>query len=145
MYDYSGFGNVIKIPRYSNQRGVMLIEALVAVLIFIIGVLGIIGLQAKMVTNVSEAKYRSDAAYLADQIVGRMWVDQANLAQYDTVNTASYANRDTWKTAVANTLPAGVATITVGANNLVTVSVSWQAAGQESHRYALSTQIQGRI
>lgn len=144
MYGNSGFGNIMKISRYPNQRGVMLIEALVAVLVFIIGVLGIIGLQAKMVTNVSEAKYRSDAAYLADQIVGRMWVDQANLAQYGTSNAGAYANRDNWITTVANTLPAGVATITIGANNLVTVNVSWQAAGQELHRYTLSTQIQGR-
>ena len=93
MRGNSGLGGLNKFSCYPNQRGVMLVEALVAVLVFIVGVLGIIGLQAKMVTNVSEAKYRSDAAYLANQIVGRMWVDQANLSQYDTTNTGSYAER----------------------------------------------------
>jgi len=145
MRDNNGFGRLIKVSCYSNQRGVMLIEALVAVLVFIVGVLGIIGLQAKMVTNVSETKYRSDAAYLANQIVGRMWVDQANLSQYDTTNTGSYAERDNWRTAVGNVLPAGTATITIGANNIVTVNIIWQAAGQAQHRHTLSTQVQGRI
>ena len=131
-----------------KQRGVMLIETLMAVLVFIIGVLGIIGLQAKMVKNVGETKYRADAAYLVNQVVGQMWVDQAHLASYDTAHASAYANRDNWKTVVANTLPGvpnNTPTITVGANNIITINITWQPAGQSEHRYTFSTQILGRI
>ena len=97
-----------------------------------------------MVKNVGETKYRADATYLANQVAGQMWVDQANLASYDTTNTGTYAKRDNWKTVVANTLPGvpnGTPTITVGANNVITINITWQAAGQSEHNYTFSTQI----
>ncbi|MEO8132864.1 MAG: type IV pilus modification protein PilV [Betaproteobacteria bacterium] len=64
------------------QSGAMLLEALIAILIFSLGILAIIGLQAQSIRNSSEAKYRSDASYLANQLIGRMWADRANLATY---------------------------------------------------------------
>lgn len=67
--------------RYS-QSGAMLLEALIAILIFSLGILAVIGLQAQSIRNSAEAKYRSDASYLANQLIGRMWADRANLAGY---------------------------------------------------------------
>lgn len=70
-------------PRHRRgQSGAMLLEALIAILIFSLGILAIIGLQAQSIRNSAEAKYRSDAAYLANQLIGRMWADRANLANY---------------------------------------------------------------
>lgn len=57
------------------QQGVVIIEAMIAILIFSIGVLGIIGMQANMVKNTSDSKYRADAGYLAQQTIGTMWSD----------------------------------------------------------------------
>lgn len=68
--------------RRRDQSGAMLLEALIAILIFSLGILAIIGLQAQSIRNSAEAKYRSDAAYLANQLIGRMWADRANLANY---------------------------------------------------------------
>lgn len=65
-----------------RQRGSTLLEALVAILIFSIGVLGLIGLQAVSIKNSIDAKYRADAAFLANQIIGQMWVDRANIDNY---------------------------------------------------------------
>jgi len=65
-----------------SQAGAMLLEALIAILIFSLGILAIIGLQAQSIRNTSEAKYRSDASYLGNQLIGRMWADRANLAGY---------------------------------------------------------------
>jgi len=83
----------------SAQGGVALIEAMVAIFIFSIGVLAVIGMQAVSIRTSSDAKYRADAAYLADQLIGRMWADQANIGQY--VHGA--ANCATGGTVTANT------------------------------------------
>ena len=72
--------------RHPSERptgsGFMLIEVLVALLIFAIGVLGLVGLQAIAIQQSTLARSRSDAALLADDLIGRMWVsDHAALSQ----------------------------------------------------------------
>ena len=66
----------------SKQQGVVLLEAMIAILIFSMGVLAIVGLQAAMLKNTTDSKFRTDANYIAQQRIGQMWVDQANLASY---------------------------------------------------------------
>jgi type IV pilus assembly protein PilV len=63
-------------------RGSVLLEALVGMLIFSIGILALVAMQAESIRNTSEARYRNDASYLANQIIGRMWADRPNLASY---------------------------------------------------------------
>lgn len=55
------------------QSGVMLLEALIAILIFSLGVLGIVGMQASAIKASSDAKYRTDAGLLANELIGQMW------------------------------------------------------------------------
>jgi len=113
----------------SKQGGAMLLEALVAILIFSVGILAVVGLQAMAVESVSEAKYRTDASFLANQIVAEMWVNRANLASYDYAGGAAPAVLENWIAQVNATLPGAAAnppTIDVGAGNLVTVTVFWQ-------------------
>jgi type IV pilus assembly protein PilV len=57
-----------------SQSGVMLIEALLAILIFSIGVLGLVSLQAAANKASTQAKYRTEASLLANDLIGRMWV-----------------------------------------------------------------------
>lgn len=118
-----------------SQAGVMLLEAMIGILIFSIGILALIGMQGAAIRNTTDARYRSEASFLANQIIGQMWVDRANLASYAT---AGYAPRDNWATNVAGTLP-GVAgarlpTIAVSADNEVTVVIQWLQPGETSGR-----------
>ncbi len=116
-----------------SQQGVMLIEALVAILIFSLGIIALMGLQANSIAQVSQAKYRTDASYLANQIIGRMWVDQPNLSQYQT---AGYSGRAKWDDMVARDLPSGTGTIAVNGSQ-VTVTVQWrQPEDPVTHRYS---------
>jgi len=125
-----------------NQSGVALLEALVGILIFSIGILALMGLQAQSIRNTVEAKYRNEAAYLANQIIGQMWVDRSNLAAYDTGGGAN-PNMVAWENQVANTLPRVVAgganspTIIV-AGSQVTVTIFWQLPGSDSVQRQLS-------
>ena len=90
-----------------NQRqgGVMLIEALIGILIFSIGILALIGMQGAAIKNTNDARYRSEASYYATQIIGQMWVDIGNLAKYDKDYGPAHAPRDNWVTTVAAMLP----------------------------------------
>ena len=63
------------LPSKSVQQGSVLLEALIAFLIFAMGILGVIGLQATSISNTMDARYRTDAAFLANQIIAQMWVD----------------------------------------------------------------------
>ena len=45
-----------------QQRGIALIEVLVAVLLFALGILALVGLQASMNKNVTQAKLRGEAS-----------------------------------------------------------------------------------
>lgn len=116
---------------YKSQKGVVLLEALIAILIFSIGILAIVGLQAAMIKNTSENKYRSDASFIAQERIGRMWADPSNIANY-------YGD-----ISEADTLPNGVSTVSAEptGRGLVTVTVTWQAPGGDPHQYTTSTYI----
>lgn len=119
-----------------SQSGVMLIEALIGILIFSVGILALIGMQATAMRNTADARYRSEAAFLASQIIGQMWVDRTNLASY---GAAGYAPRDNWVNQVSVLLPgiptdAPAPTITIGANNEVTVTIQWRQPGETQTR-----------
>jgi type IV pilus assembly protein PilV len=134
-----------------SQAGVMLIEALIGILIFSIGILALIGMQGVAIKNTTDARYRSEASFLATQIVGQMWVDIANLGRYDKDFAGTYAPRDNWVTSVAATLPGInvgtstlVPTIEVGpdagfglAANEVRVQVQWQQPGEAATRQVI--------
>jgi type IV pilus assembly protein PilV len=92
---------------------------MVAILLFSVGVLAVVGLQASMINNTSDSKYRADAAYFAQQRIGMMWADQANLSSYLVPNTD-----------ISSTiLPGGKLNIAASGSQ-ITVTVGWTAPGE---------------
>ncbi len=51
----------------------MLLEALIAILIFSLGILSLVALQGTSIQLTSDAKYRTDASLLANKLIGQMW------------------------------------------------------------------------
>jgi type IV pilus assembly protein PilV len=83
-----------------RQAGSFLLEALIGILVFAVGVLGIVGLQAHSLRVTNESQYRAEAAYLANMLVSEMWADDYRglKAKYDSGGGgAAYA---AWKTKV---------------------------------------------
>ncbi|MBS1189474.1 MAG: pilV [Rhodocyclaceae bacterium] len=127
----------------------MLLEALIAILIFSLGVLGAIGMQAVAVKQTTDARYRTEASLLVNQLIGRMWVSDrtpASLAaNFNTGNT----NYNTWKDEVRQTLPGiGVGTaptVNVGTDGTVTIVIYWRLPSDRPdappHNYTTVTQI----
>jgi type IV pilus assembly protein PilV len=89
----------------ARQDGVVLIEALLGILIFSIGILALIGMQSVAVKNTTDARYRTEAAYLAGSILSQIRLDMANVVFYDDSNAGTYAPRTTWRNQVEALLP----------------------------------------
>ena len=120
-------------PSLSSQKGAVLLEALIAILIFSMGILAVAGLQATMVKNTSDAKYRSDAAFIAQQRLGMMWSDPENLANFVETDTD-----------ISALLPSGKRTVTLpAAGGEVQIMVTWQLPGQDVHNYTTDARIAG--
>ena len=60
------------------QRGAYLLEALVGILIFSFGILGIVGLQAQSIRMTNDSEYRAEAVYMANALISKMWTDNPN-------------------------------------------------------------------
>ncbi|VTU40096.1 type IV pilus modification PilV family protein [Variovorax sp. PBL-E5] len=123
-------------------RGVVLIEVMVAMLLFMLGVLGLVGLQGAMTRAQTDSKVRADAAFLASDVVGRMWSDLANMASYDGTGCASQARCKEWQTKVANDLPRGTGTVAVTATTGdVAITINWTMPNGDAHQYVTHTTV----
>lgn len=137
-------------------RGFALIEALIALLIFSLAVLGLVGLQAAMTRASTGAKYRAEATYLATDLIGRMWSNRAMLKDFSDCQASSACQA--WLSRVEKTLPAGTATVSVVDRidttlddatwvapysvSEVTVRVRWQPPGESAaHEFSTTTVI----
>ena len=135
-------------PRRTSVRransGVVLLESLISIVIFAVGVLGMVGLQASMTKAQTSSKYRGDASYLASGLIGTMWSDNiaANLPNYTTAQCANYAPCNEWQSKVAIALPGGSAAVTVDASNNVTVTIQWSVPGEGAHNYTTRVSLQ---
>ncbi len=139
-------------PR-SRQNGMSLLEGLLAVLIFSVGILALVALQATSVRATTDAKLRADASFLASQLIARMWTDFSNMNGY-AYNTGGAncafaggggnASVNDWATSVQAALPGANAQVTVSTAaatlNMVTITICWPA-GDETRRYQTVTQI----
>jgi type IV pilus assembly protein PilV len=119
----------------NRHRGFTLIEALVALVVLSIGLLGVAALQLTALRNNSSASFRTQATYLAYDIADRMRAnrDRALAGNYDvtyanTPTGAALADRDViaWKTMLTATLPSGDGSIqTNGVDGQVVIRIQW--------------------
>lgn len=58
-----------------SQQGVMLIEALIGILIFSIGILALVAMQASAISAQSDAQFRIEASNFTDRLVNKLWVN----------------------------------------------------------------------
>ena len=132
-----------------HQSGVVLLEALLAILIFSLGIIALVGLQAAAVQQSADAKYRTEAALLTHEIIGQMWVSDRTTAvlqaNFNSPGGAAYVN---WLARVGGILPgvaANPATVAIDGQGIATITVFWNApnepAGTMPHQYVAIAQI----
>lgn len=74
-----------------KQQGVMLIEALIAILIFSLGILGMVAMGSVAIAAQSDSQYRTEAANYANEIVSEMAI-QLQAAAYNQAASAFVAD-----------------------------------------------------
>jgi type IV pilus assembly protein PilV len=114
-----------------RQQGMALVEALIAILIFSLGILAIIGLQAAILKRTTDARYRVEASFVANQALGEMWGHRKSIASFAVKDEAVPA------------LPGGKRTVTVNGDQ-VTVTITWQLPRQSTpHQHVVTGRING--
>lgn len=129
-----------------QQSGIALLEALLAVVILAIGLLGTIGLQARAYSALSDAGMRAEATIATEKLLGLMTNDQANLASYAlAAGGAPSAQLTAWYDDTRAAIPGATIVITLGAAagaSEVDVVISWtRTAGGPVNRHAMTSYI----
>ena len=147
-----------------TQRGISLIESLVAIVVMALGILGIMGVQMRTLADTSTSVRRAQAIRLIEDLGERMRTNPnalANLESYvsafsDTPSVGSCASGcdhsalaaydvSIWKKAVEDTLPLGEAEIfippaeaslTPGQRRQLGVMVAWRENEKNGHKTA---------
>jgi len=104
---------------HSSQQGAVLLEALVSILILAVGILALVGLQARMIENTTNTKMRADAAYLAQQQIGELWANPANAGGAVTASPTTVTE-----------LPSGLMTISQPSVGQFEIRLGWTAPGE---------------
>ena len=100
-------------PRRERQRGVSLIDALIAIAILSFGLIGMTRMQGRMVTASTDAQLRTTAIQLADELLNTVLVDNTNFACYTLPQTgacasaAATARTTSWASRVVSTRDLG--------------------------------------
>jgi type IV pilus assembly protein PilV len=120
-----------------KQQGSILLEALIAVLIFSFGILAITGLQGAMMKNTADATYRAEASYVVQQYIGSMMANPYGFGQGIELDVS--------------TLPQGKLFVDAITNGRLRFRVTWKVhgvdagaaelAGGEKHQYEAVTSI----
>lgn len=139
-----------------KQSGAALLEAMIAILIFSLGILTVIGIQASSIRMTADAQYRTKAALLADRLIGEMWASGGTIADLQTnfLNDPAYTN---WLSDVGDVEKGGLPGISgkppvVGIANgdnpssaTVSIEIFWQTPAMASdntwHQHTVTSQI----
>ena len=146
--------------RRRRQSGFTLIEVLISVLIFALGILALVGLQASAVKFSTDAQQRAEATFLADQLLARMLIaDPTTATTFNHKASGTTACAPTgaastnaivteWLAEVAQTFPNALADeqqIVVSGTpaNEVTVRLCWQnGVNDANHTLEVSNRVQ---
>lgn len=153
-----------RIPSRSAQQGMFLIEALISMLIFMMGILALLSVSSMAVSAQSGAQYRTEASQLANEISQAIWVgvDRTNPAALRTSllgfehqatgdstsceysgSPSSVASVTNWVgkvTAATTGLPGATSAMqqikvdTTDGTNQVTINVCWHPPGELATR-----------
>lgn len=77
-----------------KQRGSFMLEALIGIVIFFLGVLTMIALQASSIAIQTDSQYRAEASNLVDQILGQINLNSRdNAGLVNAVTLASFSHQ----------------------------------------------------
>lgn len=120
-----------------QQTGSFILEALVSFVIFMLGLIALLGVAALSVNQLGQSKYRNDASYLASELIGEMWISPGTPASF--INSTGYTD---WTSRVAETLPSGAVSNTVNGTQIA-LDITWTDSKDPgvTHHYQTTAKI----
>ena len=140
----------MRLKRFDKQRGITLIESLVAILVAALGILGILGVQMRSLSDTQTTVRRAQAIRLIEDLGERLKVNPNALMSLSTAYVAGFASPDpapdarcpsnsgcdlaSWRQTVTQTLPGGLSSTFIapaeagvtGNRRLLGVMISWR-------------------
>lgn len=112
------------------QRGVAMLEALIAATILALGLLGAVGMQARAYSVLADASMRAEATMASEKLVSLMTIDQAGLSDYNYSGAGPGSARIAGWLSETKTLIPGAQVVVVVSNNTPTrnqvdVKINW--------------------
>jgi type IV pilus assembly protein PilV len=129
-----------------RQGGIALLEAMLAVLILGIGLLGTVGLQARAYSALSDASMRAEATMAAEKLLGTMSADAPNLMAYSLAagDTPSQMLKP-WVEETQHYIPGAVMSVNLTPLTRrvqVDIVISWQrTARSPANRHAVTSYV----
>jgi type IV pilus assembly protein PilV len=111
-----------------TQHGMALIECLMAMLIFSFGLLGLLGLEARVMNFSVDSENRSRAAVFASEISSQMWLNGTVAPTTPEYNALLAKVNDMSQ----GGLPSGTVTVAApavpppGTTNVTNITITWQ-------------------
>ena len=123
-----------------RQGGIALLEAMLAIVILGIGLLGTVGLQARAYSALSDAGMRAEATMASEKLLGVMTADTANLPGYILAeNGTPGAAIAPWVAETRTAIPGAIISVNVTDQvfqTRVDIAIRWQRkanTGQNRH------------
>jgi type IV pilus assembly protein PilV len=137
-----------RIPSHRRQGGIALLEAMLAIVILGIGLLGTVGLQARAYSALSDAGMRAEATLAAEKLIGVINADLPNILLYNLAESGAANDQlRPWVQETQAAIPGAVLAVAVldqPAQNRyqVDVSIRWQRkARSEANRHRITSYI----
>ncbi len=129
-----------------RQGGIALLEAMLAILILGIGLIGTVGLQARAYSALSDASLRAEATLAGEKLLGTMNADSNNLLNYGAVaGGAATAATQPWVDETRAAIPGALIGVVVTPQQLrvqVDITIVWQRkAGAALNQHLVTSYI----
>jgi type IV pilus assembly protein PilV len=116
--------------KMKNTKGFFTLEALIAVIVFMLGVLMLLKLQLTQMQVTGDSQYRTQAAYMAENLMSKISLDSQNIEGYINGSSPNYTDwindLNTMLPGVTANPPTIVKSISSDNTVLITITINWK-------------------
>jgi type IV pilus assembly protein PilV len=131
----------------SRTAGSALIESLLALVVFSVGLLSLLMLLTSALKQSDNARYRSEASFLASDLIGQMWSGDRTLQSLQQRFDSASDTYQRWLVRVQSTLPGVTADrnqpeLKIDDSRNITLTLHWQSPSDtEQHQLVVVTRL----